>query len=63
MKYVVKIVNNGQEYWLRNTIWTFTEERADRFDSEQAAQIRVQEVKEFLKPKMLKLVNILEVAE
>lgn len=63
MKYVAKIVNNGQEYWLRNTTWIFTEERADRFDSEQAAQIRVQEVREFLKPKMLKLVNILEVAE
>ena len=36
-KIVVTVVNAGTRFWLRGTTWAFRFERADRFDSTDAA--------------------------
>lgn len=63
MKFIAKIVNNGQAYYMRKTTWSFFEDRADRFDTKEACIAKTVEIKKFMKAGMFKLIQIIEVAE
>lgn len=59
MQYVAKITNNGEEYWLKGTTWTFTTTRADKFDSIEKAQAGLERARKFTQPKLFKTASIL----
>lgn len=61
MTFIAKITNKGQEYWMRNTVWTFSEDRADKFATREEVIARTIANKQFMKPGMFKLIEILEI--
>lgn len=60
MKYYVKLVNNGQEYWLRGTAWTFVIDRAFMYDTREEADAALIAAKPFTKPALRKLMTVKE---
>jgi hypothetical protein len=50
---VVTIKNRqtGIKFWLKGTVWSFAEERAQKFDSVEAAQAAFERSMKFQKPR------------
>jgi len=53
-KTVVTVVNAGTRFWLRGTTWAFRFERADRFDSTDAAFAAIKRAAKFASPRLIK---------
>lgn len=62
MAYIVTLTHNGQEWPLRGTVWAFSMDRAQRFETREAAQAALDNAKPFMKVKQYKSAQIKEVA-
>lgn len=60
MAHIVKITNEGGDHWLRGTTWTFSAERANRFETEDAARAALTKARRFMKASQFKLARIVE---
>lgn len=60
-KYVVTVKNGGEKFWLKSTTWAFRQERADLFDSQEAARAAAKEAETFMAPKIRKAYLVEEV--
>lgn len=47
--YLVKLANNGIEFYLRNTVWTSDKARATHFESEIDAAAALERAKKFMR--------------
>ena len=54
MSTVVTVVNQGTRFWLRSTTWTFSIERADRFETTDKAFAAIERAKKFNKSSLMK---------
>jgi len=53
-KTVVTVVNKGVRFWLRGTSWAFHFDRADRFESTDAAFAAIKRAAKFHPPSLMK---------
>jgi hypothetical protein len=60
MKYVVRVTIPGGDFWLRSTIWTSMEDRADNFTTSEAAKEALVKAKKFMRPAVFKAARIVE---
>ena len=51
---VVTVVNNSTRFWLKGTTWTFSLDRADRFESTDAAFAALDRAKKFNKAAVMR---------
>lgn len=54
MSTVVTVVNAGARFWLKGTTWAFSLERAQRFDTTEAAFAAIERAKKFHKAAVMK---------
>jgi hypothetical protein len=47
MAFIVKTTHKGCPFWLKRTTWAFAEERAQRFETRDAAQSALDRSKQF----------------
>jgi hypothetical protein len=52
--YVVRVENGGQEYWLKGTTFAFFVERADAFETIDAAAAALRKAEKFMAPAIRK---------
>ena len=52
--FIVTVNNQGQQFWLRGTTWAFRAERANQFDTEQAAIAAAKKAEKFMTPSIRK---------
>lgn len=45
---IVTVINQDQKFFLRGTTWAFNEDRANKFETMEAAQIAVEKAKKFM---------------
>lgn len=64
-KFIVVTTNpqDGSTFWLRSTTWAFSRERAQQFDSPEAAQAALDKSKQFNKAWAAKRAVIEELAD
>lgn len=48
MKYIATVKNNGIDFWLRGTVWSYDKGRATRHDTAEAAQKALDKAKQFM---------------
>jgi hypothetical protein len=60
--FIVKITNAGGDYFMRRTTWAGDIDRADRFETREAAQTALTNNRKFTKPAMFKAARIVETA-
>ena len=60
--YIATLTNQGFDFYLRGTVWAGAEDRATRFDSQEAALAAIEKARKFMKPSLVKKVVIKEVA-
>ena len=61
-KFIVTTKNGiGEKVPLRGTIWAFSMDRAQRFDTREAAQAQLDRAKQFMKAKVYKSAVIEEI--
>lgn len=60
MTYVVSLTHLGNTFHLRRTIWTADLDRADRFETREAAQASLAKAKPFMKAAQFKAARIEE---
>lgn len=53
-KYIVTITHNGEKWPLRGTVWAYSMDRAQQFDTQEAAQAALLKAKPFMKAAMFK---------
>lgn len=53
-KTVVTVVNEGTRFWLKGTTWAFALDRAQRFETTEAAFAAIEKAKKFNKAKVMK---------
>jgi hypothetical protein len=51
---VVTVVNEGVRFWLKGTTWSFSLDRAQRFDTTEAAFAAIEKAKKFNKAAVMK---------
>ena len=61
MAYIVTVTHNGNEVPLRGTVWAFSMDRAQRFESREEAQAMLDKAKKFMKAAIYKKAVIKEV--
>lgn len=59
--YIVTVVHNGVKMPLRGTVWAFSMDRAQKFESREAAQAALDKAKKFMKAAIYKKAVIEEV--
>ncbi len=62
MAYIVTLMHAGQKWPLRGTVWAFSMERAQKFESIAEAQAALDKAKPFMKARQYKAAHIEEVA-
>lgn len=62
-KFAVVVFMNGENWPLRGTVWSYSMERAQKFDSEDAARAQLAKAKPFMKASVYKKAKIIEVAD
>jgi hypothetical protein len=62
-KFIVTVLYNGEKWPLKGTVWAFSMERAQKFDSRDDAQKALQKAKPFMKAAIFKKAVIEEVSE
>ncbi len=53
-KTVVTVVNQATRFWLKGTTWSFSLDRADRFDSVDAARAAITRASRFNKASVMR---------
>jgi hypothetical protein len=61
-KFIVTVAHNGETWPLRGTIWAFSMDRAQKFDTREAAQAALDKAKKFMKAALYRKAQIVEVA-
>ena len=61
MAYIVTLVHNGEKWPLRGTVWAFRMDRAQQFDTREAAQAQLDKARKFMKAAQYKAAVIEEV--
>ena len=61
MTYIVTVIHNGNEVPLRGTVWAFSMDRAQRFETKEDAEKALLKAKMFMKPSIYKKAVIKEV--
>jgi hypothetical protein len=61
MSYIVTVVHNGNEVPLRGTVWAFSMDRAQQFETQQQAQAALEKAKMFMKAAVYKKAVIRQV--
>ena len=59
--FIVTVVHNGNKVPLRGTIWAFTMDRAQQFETREAAQAALDKAKKFMKASIYKKAQIEEI--
>lgn len=63
-KFIVTVKNGaGEDVPLRGTVWAFSMDRAQKFDSREAAQAALDRAKQFMKARTYKAAVITEIVE
>lgn len=62
-KFIVTVLHNGEKWPLRGTVWAFSMERAQQFDTREQAQAALDKAKKFMKAAIFKKATIEEVAQ
>ncbi len=57
----VTVTNEGGKYWLRGTTWAFHADRANSFETTEAATAALEKARKFMKPAQFKLAKIEQV--
>lgn len=60
MTHIVSLTHLGNDFHLRRTIWTADPDRADRFETRDAAQAALVKAKPFMKAAQFKAARIEE---
>lgn len=53
-KHIVRTVNDGQPFYLRGTTWSFHLDRAQQFETTEAARAALERAKPFMKSRAYK---------
>lgn len=62
MKFIVTVKNAiGQDVPLRGTVWAFSMDRAQKFETREAAQVALEKAKKFMKARTFKGAVIREI--
>lgn len=59
-KFIVTVTHNGNKVPLRGTVWAFSMDRAQEFDTREAAQAALDKAKKFMKVSIYKKAQIEE---
>ncbi len=59
-KYIVVLNHNGQDWPLRRTTWAYSMDRAQEFETKEAAQAQLDKAKQFMKAAQYKAAEIRE---
>lgn len=60
MAYVVTVMNKGTQFWLRGTTWAFHRDRANVFETQEAAQAAIAKASKFIHATIRKNLQIVE---
>lgn len=60
MTFIVTLNHNGSTYYLRSTIWAWSEDRATVYATKEEAQAGLDKAKQFMKAKQYKSSQITE---
>jgi len=60
--FIVTVEHNGETWPLRGTIWALSMERAQKFETRDAAQAALDKARQFMKPALYKKARITETA-
>lgn len=60
MKYAVIVDHNGERWPLRGTIWAFSMDRAQLFDTREQAQAALERARKFMKASIYRKAVIVE---
>lgn len=58
--FIVTLTHNGQKWPLRGTVWAYSMDRAQKFETREAAQIGLDKAKQFMKARQYKAAVIEE---
>ena len=61
MAYIVTVVHNGVEVPLRGTVWAYSMDRAQRFETRDQATNALHNAKQFMRASVFKKAQIKEV--
>ena len=59
--FIVTLINDNYKFFLRSTVWATSQDRAQPFETEEAAKLQLVKAKKFIKPKLYKLAVIEEI--
>ena len=59
--YIVTLIHNGEKWPLRRTTWAFSMDRAQQFETKDAAQKQLDKAKKFMKAAQYKAARIEEI--
>lgn len=62
MAFIVTVEHNGERWPLRGTVWAFSMERAQLFETKEAAQAALDRAKPFMKAAMYRKAKIEDVS-
>jgi len=62
MAYIVTVTHNGNEVPLRGTVWAYSMDRAQKFETREAAQAALDKAKQFMRAAIYKKAVIKEIA-
>lgn len=57
-KFIVTVMHNGEKWPLRGTVWAFSMDRAQHFDTREAAQAALEKARKFMKVAIYKKATI-----
>lgn len=60
MNYIVTLNHLGNKFFLRSTIWTADVDRAQKFDTKEAAAEQLNKAKKFMKAAQFKAARVVE---
>jgi len=58
MAFIVTAVNKSVKFWLRGTTWAFHADRADVFETEEAAEAAIKKAEKFMAPSIRRACRI-----
>jgi len=58
--FIVIVDHNGETWPLKGTVWAFSMDRAQKFETREAAQAQLDKAKKFMKPALAKKARIVE---
>ena len=58
--FTVSVVNGGMKFWLRGTVFTFSIDRADKFEDMKQAMAAAIKAEKFMAPKIKRTYKIEE---